>query len=102
MPILFFGYVQKKMNELNKVNDISKINENSVSLFRAKFEIRFTPPILAGNSRMMKSLFHSITENAIHSIFPPCHHPARLNQRNPEPSSRKDYCKPIALYADHC
>jgi hypothetical protein len=26
-----FRYVQKKMNELNKVNDISKKNENSVS-----------------------------------------------------------------------
>jgi len=29
------------------VNDISKINENSVSLSHAKFEIRFTLPILA-------------------------------------------------------
>jgi hypothetical protein len=36
-----FRYVQKKMNELNKVNYISKINENLVSLYYAKFENTF-------------------------------------------------------------
>jgi hypothetical protein len=69
MPILFLGYVQKKMNEMNemnKVNDISKINENSVSLYHAKFEIRFTPPILADNPRLSFPLFRPSPENAIH------------------------------------
>ncbi len=53
------------------MNNISKKNENLVSLFHAKFEICFTLPILANNSRMMKSVFHAITENAIASNFTP-------------------------------
>ena len=97
-----FGYVQKKMNELNKVNDISKINENLVSLYHAKFEIRFTLPILSDISGMMKSLFHSSLENAISSKNPLCHHATMSNQSDPAPSSRQDYCKSVALYAVRC
>jgi hypothetical protein len=78
---------------MNKVNDISKINENLVSLFYAKFENTFH----AADSRMMKSLFHPITENAIHPKNHPYHYSASSIKRNLTPSSRQDYCKSVAL-----
>jgi hypothetical protein len=39
------------MNEVNKVNDISKINENLVSLYHAKFEMTFPLPFHLIESR---------------------------------------------------
>jgi hypothetical protein len=58
---------------MNKVNDISKINENSASLFHAKFEMTFPLPFhfinSSENPRISFPLFHAITENAIRSNF---------------------------------
>lgn len=45
----------------------------------------------------MKSLFHPITENAIHPKIQPCRYTALFIPRNPRPSSRKDYCKSVAI-----
>jgi hypothetical protein len=92
-----FGFVQKKMNEVNKVNDISKINENLVSLFRAKFKICFTLSNHVGNSRVSFPLFHAITENAIHPKICQCHYITSPIKTRWRPSSRKDKCKPVAL-----
>ena len=86
---------------MNKVNDISKINENLASLFHAKFEMTFPLPfhfIKSGDiSHNPKSLFHPIIENAIDPKNPLCHDTSRFIPRNPAPTSRKDKCKPVAL-----
>jgi hypothetical protein len=87
----------KRLNEVNKVNDISLKNENSVSLSYAKFEICFISSNSLANSRDANPVFWLSSQIAIRSNFTQCHCPARLIQRNPERSSRKDKCKLLAL-----
>jgi hypothetical protein len=87
----------KRLNEVNKVNDISLKNENSVSLSYAKFEICFISSNSLANSRDANPVFQLSPQIAISSKISPCHHATASNQMHPVRSSRKDKCKLLAL-----
>jgi hypothetical protein len=51
------------------------------------------------NSGDANPVFWLSSEKAISSKNSPCHHTTRFKQSDPDRSSRKDYCKLLALYA---